>query len=245
MIGDDDMLDKLKPVALFGCIAACLLFTFIAPGFIFALDMIFVPQLPWPQEVSSGYLLQALLHVANMIIPADVLQKTLLLVILLLAPLGAYRLAAELQPKNNPHWAPYIAGLFYMINPFVYSRFMAGQFLILLGYAVLPFFIHALWRLCAKPSRRAALCAAFWWVAISIVSLHMAGIALCAAVVIMALWLWRCRRDAPARKRTILLSLLATAIALCASAYWLLPLLLGTSSTAATIGTFSLSLIHI
>ena len=43
------------------------------------------------------------------------------------------------------------AGIFYMINPFTYDRLMAGQYNVLFGYALLPWFAGALLKFLREP----------------------------------------------------------------------------------------------
>lgn len=63
------------------------------------------------------------------------------------------------------------ASLAYTINPFVFDRLYAGQFGVLLGYALLPWALAALIRLPHAPRTR-WLGVALWWTALISASVH-------------------------------------------------------------------------
>ncbi|HEC63863.1 MAG TPA: hypothetical protein ENI23_01060 [bacterium] len=79
------------------------------------------------------------------IIPADILQKLILLFIFYLIPAGFFRLTSVFEKKGNDHKAlRVLASTLYLWNPFVYSRLMAGHWLFLFGYALAPIFVFHL-----------------------------------------------------------------------------------------------------
>ena len=71
------------------------------------------------------------------VIPVWILQKIILFFTFFLCGLGAYRL---LPGKSV---GTYFAGVLYTVNPFTYARLMAGQWGILLAYAITPFAVKA------------------------------------------------------------------------------------------------------
>jgi hypothetical protein len=75
---------------------------------------------------------------ASRILPADILQKLILLAIFVLACSGA---AALLD--REPLLARLAAGIFYAWNPYVAERVIIGQWALLLGYAGLPWVLRA------------------------------------------------------------------------------------------------------
>jgi hypothetical protein len=117
-------------------------------GFLLSYDMVFVPREPFtaamfgltggpPRAVPSD----AVIAAASRIVPADVVQKLVLLSIFVLACSGA---AALLRRE---HWlARLAAGVFYAWNPFVAERLLIGQWALLLGYAGLPWVLRAVTR---------------------------------------------------------------------------------------------------
>jgi len=120
----------------------------ILPGYLLSYDMVFVPRPAinaamlgtagtLPRAVPSDAVVAALARV----VPADAVQKLILLAIFVLACAGAARLlAAERLP------ARLAAGVLYAWNPFVAERLILGQWATLLGYAGLPWVVAALLR---------------------------------------------------------------------------------------------------
>jgi hypothetical protein len=114
-------------------------------GFLLSYDMVIVPREPFteamfglaggpPRAVPSD----AVLAVLSRIVPADIVQKLVLLSIFALACAGA---AALLE--REPWFARLAAGVFYAWNPFVAERLLIGQWALLLGYAGLPWALRA------------------------------------------------------------------------------------------------------
>jgi len=105
--------------------------------------MVFVPREPFsaalpglapPRAVPSDLVVAA----ASRILPADVVQKLVLLAIFVLACAGV---AALLD--REPLLARLAAGVFYAWNPYVGERLIIGQWALLLGYAALPWVLRA------------------------------------------------------------------------------------------------------
>jgi len=105
--------------------------------------MVFVPREPFsaalpglapPRAVPSDLVIAA----ASRVLPADVVQKLVLLAIFVLACSGA---AALLD--REPLLARLAAGVFYAWNPYVGERLIIGQWALLLGYAGLPWVLRA------------------------------------------------------------------------------------------------------
>ena len=106
--------------------------------------MLFVPREPFPaalpglappRAVPSDLIVAA----ASRILPADILQKLILLAIFVLACAGA---AALLD--REPRLARLAAGVFYAWNPYVAERLIIGHWALLLGYAALPWVLRAI-----------------------------------------------------------------------------------------------------
>ncbi|MGC4779422.1 hypothetical protein [Micromonospora chalcea] len=109
-------------------------------GFVLRYDLVFVPDPPFgavvwgsgselPRAVPSELLAVGL----SQVVPADVAQKVLLAGCLVLAAVGAARLA----PVGHP-LARVAAGLAYVWNPWVYGRLHLGQWAVVAGFAALP-----------------------------------------------------------------------------------------------------------
>jgi hypothetical protein len=114
-------------------------------GFLLSYDMVVVPRQPFnaamaglaggpPRAVPSD----AVVAVAARVLPADIVQKLVLLSVFMLACSGAAALLA-----GEPWFARLAAGVFYTWNPFVAERLIIGQWALLLGYAGLPWALRA------------------------------------------------------------------------------------------------------
>lgn len=231
------------PVIIYSLIALAVLLPMLRPGYILTLDMVFTPHIPIPDTIGPNYLFQATLHGLNSLLPADVIQKIILFLILFWSGLGMHQLMLQLRPAKTEQgeyekWGMYLAGALYMINPFTYSRFMAGQYAVLLGYSLLPFFVRALLAFFAQPGRRPALVVAGWLIALSLVSIHTVGLGVLVAVVATVLYAWRHRTRSAQLKAFGIYGALAIAVFLVASSYWLVPLLQGKGNTAEAIRHF-------
>ena len=113
-------------------------------GFLLSYDMVFVPRMPFstalpglapPRAVPSDLVVA----VASRIVPADIVQKLVLVAIFVLACAGA---AALLD--REPLLARLAGGVFYAWNPYVGERLIIGQWALLLGYAGLPWVLRAI-----------------------------------------------------------------------------------------------------
>lgn len=230
-------------VALFYSVVALLiLWPLLSPGYILTLDMVFTPNLAMPETVTSSFLFRAGLHVLSLVIPSDVIEKLILFAVLVFSGLGMHRLMRSLQLQDTPAtavtWSAYASGLLYMINPFTYSRFMAGQYSVLLGYAIVPFFIVALLGFLHEPDFRKALKLAAVTVVISIVSIHTLGLILIVVLIALSQTIWRHRTNIPRLRQLVKYGALASLAFVVASSYWLVPLVQGNGPTAASIATF-------
>jgi hypothetical protein len=122
-------------------------------GFLLSYDMVFVPDPPF-----SGALLgvsggparavpsDAVVAVAARVLPADLLQKLILLLIFVAACSGAAALLAAgwrtARGQPAPLLARLVSGVFYAWNPFVAERLLIGHWALLLGYAGLPWVLR-------------------------------------------------------------------------------------------------------
>jgi hypothetical protein len=121
----------------------------LAPGYLLSYDMVFVPRMPFsgaligltggpPRAVPSD----AVVAVASLLLPADILQKLILVLIFVAACSGAAALLDRGWPGGAPLPARLAAGVFYAWNPYVAERLLIGQWALLLGYAGLPWVLR-------------------------------------------------------------------------------------------------------
>lgn len=220
---------------LYALVALAVLLPLFKPGFILTLDMVFTPELRMPQQVTASWPFHALLHGLNLIIPSDIIQKILLLAVLVLSGIGMHRLVRLLQPAQVG-WGIYFASVLFMLNPFTYSRFMAGQYMVLLGYALLPWFARLLLQFMHRPELKNALKLGGLAVLIGIISIHTLAAVSVLSLAVLGVVAWRYRSKL---KAFAMFGAVALGVFIVASSYWLVPLAMGQGSTAQTIGSFT------
>ncbi|HET7016914.1 MAG TPA: hypothetical protein VFI65_23525, partial [Streptosporangiaceae bacterium] len=115
-------------------------------GFVLTYDMVFVPDpsISLADLGASGGPARAvpsdlIVALANRVIPAQIFQKIVLILIFVVACAGACALAERL-----PVVARVVAGVCFTWNPFVAERLIMGQWAMLLGYAGLPWVVREL-----------------------------------------------------------------------------------------------------
>jgi hypothetical protein len=117
--------------------------------------MVFVPGPPFSAALLgiSGGPARAVpsdlaVTLAARLLPADLVQKLILLLIFVAACSGAAALLAagwrRATSRPAPVLAYLVAGCFYAWNPFVAERLLIGQWALLLGYAGLPWVLREL-----------------------------------------------------------------------------------------------------
>ncbi|HSX34939.1 MAG TPA: hypothetical protein VLF62_04815 [Candidatus Saccharimonadales bacterium] len=218
----------------------------LMPGYILTLDAVFTPRISAPASVSSDYVWRWLLHILNMAVPSQVIEKAIFVAIPLLAGVGMHCLLSWLRRQfstasKNFIWDPalYVGGILYVANPFTYDRFMAGQYGVLMGYALVPFIVRLLLQFMEKPTLRRSIKSALLAVAISIVSLPTIGEVALLVVCVFAVAVWRQRRQ-PAALRAYAKYGATAALVFCVlSSYWLIPALLGKGIVASQVETFT------
>ncbi|HEU5121320.1 MAG TPA: hypothetical protein VFT59_00600, partial [Candidatus Saccharimonadales bacterium] len=233
---------KITPWAVYSGLALLVLLPLLLPGYVVTLDLVFTPHFSWPSELTNTYLFDALLWLVLFIVPGDIIEKIILFFILLLSGVGMYRLLEPLRPKDLSaelwRFAPYFAGVFYMINPFTYSRFMAGQWLVLAGYALLPFFFAALLKLAASPTWRSSVNVSLWGFAIVTLSIHHAGMLLLLGVLVVGTNIRRAKNKSLLFRLLGFMSVSVLIVALLSS-YWLIPALLGKGEIGRAVSDFT------
>lgn len=227
-------------------VTAAIMLPLLMPGYILTLDAVFTPRIPAPDSLSSDYLWRWLLHILNVAVPSQVIEKAIFVSIPLLAGVGMHRLLDWLRSRlgNSAKtfaWQPalYAGGLLYAVNPFAYDRFMAGQYGVLLGYALLPFIVRPLLEFVEEPTRRRAVQAALLAVLISIVSLPTIGEVALLTACIVATAAWQHRKHATILRAYAKYMAIGLLLFCVMSGYWLVPALLGKGATASQIATFT------
>lgn len=206
----------------------------LRPGYLLSYDMVFVPSPRFsatmfgltgtlPRAVPSD----AIVTTLALAVPADLVQKCILLAIFMLACAGAARLLA------GEHWlARLTAGVFYAWNPFVAERLLIGQWALLLGYAGLP------WVLTALISPATGLTRTSWRLLVSLLPAAIGGFAAMSISVQVAVPAGACRRGTGRQRLLAVAAVLALAVVL--SLPWLIPALTrDVDTSSAAVGLFA------
>jgi hypothetical protein len=133
----------------------------LARGFLLSYDMVFVPDPPFSAALlgmtggpARAVPSDAVVTVAAHVLPADIVQKIILLSIFSMACAGAAALLSAgwtpARGQRPPLLACLAAGVYYAWNPFVAERLLIGQWALLLGYAALPWVLR---EICTGPQR--------------------------------------------------------------------------------------------
>ena len=238
------------PLFVYALLSLAILGPLLRPGYVLTLDMLFAPHAsfsgyfygldewftsPLAVNTASTPFFLVIQEVSH-IIPAWMIEKLVLFLILFLAGLGAHRLFSSKGP------GAYFAGLLYMINPFVYVRFMAGQWGVLAAYALTPFAIKALIDLLDTPNARNAVRLAILSTLVGLIQIQGFFLLLLALVIILAVRVIATRNDLTKLKETSK-CLAVSALLFCSlNIYWLLPLLTARNSVISQVGSQDLLL---
>lgn len=208
-------------------LASAVLGPLLLPGYLLTLDMIFPVKLPdslfgFEAPARGGFLIVYLpLYYLGKIVPFWILQKLTLFLVLSVAGIGAHYLVPTRSPLPR-----YFAGLLFMVNPFVQARLLAGHWVLLIGYAFLPFAIESFIVALKRPGARRALVAALAFSIVS-VSIHMAALAFLAFAVLTLTRYVERRSFEPVKAMAVTLAWYVPL-----NAYWLLPTALNSSLPA-------------
>jgi hypothetical protein len=216
---------------LFALLATAVLGPLWRPGYILTLDMAWPEHIPWRPEATNLFPLHAVLYWLNQAIPSMALQKVILAGCFMIAGVGAFRLAR----LRAGQLAAYGAGILYLVNPFTYTRFMMGQWLVLLGYAILPWVVRSLVALLEQPGLERACRLAAWLVLLGFISVHDIGLGAVLIAAVTLSWSWGRWQQLVLASRW--LGLVAI-IWLVANAFWFMPLIGGHSTMAHDIAGF-------
>src|SRR3989338_1156650 len=138
---------------LFFSISILILWNLLLPGYVLTLDMVFSDKSQLRNYISAfqdpnpSILLHTAIFISSLLMPMWIIQKIILFSIIFFSGVFAYNLC----PSDNKI-GKFFAGLIYMINPFIFVRFLAGHLLLLIGYAFLPLLVNTFMRFFEKPT---------------------------------------------------------------------------------------------
>ncbi len=234
------------PLIFYSGVSLLILGPLLQPGYILTLDMVFTPQMPWPDQLMPSSPFYVMLHWLSAVIPADIIQKGILFMIFTLAGLGMYRVVHTVwayDAKSSSSflsWTMLLPGLLYQLNPFTFTRFMVGHFAVLLGYMLLPWLVRSLLLFLRHPSYKKAITVAILFTIMAIFSIHTFAISLCVTVLITTAEVIR-RRQVVRRYLSVLWRPLGLVFVLTiiGNSYWLYGVVNGGGPLLATIQDFT------
>ena len=203
----------------------------LGAGYIFGTDWPGPRRFDFPHDLSSSALLQVLLATAARFLSGEATAKLFIFGLLFVAVSTVYRAV----PTGG--FAPRAVGsVVYVFNPFVYGRLQYGQLFLLAGYAVLPWVALRLRNLLVKPGVATALIAALSFAILGILSIHLFLVAGGLGAVLVLTYTIAAKDKAAYLKRLVPALLLTVATTLGASAYWVIPVLIGRGPEGTLIG---------
>jgi hypothetical protein len=179
----------------------------------------------------GGHLVWKIFYISMaFLFSATLMQKIILLIILSLSAISAYH---AMPTDSKP--AKIFASLLYMLNPYVYVRILAGHWLILFAYAVLPLAIKSFMDLLENNKRKDIIKMVLLTTLVGFNS-HTLIMAFIAYSVIFCFKVYR------ARDIEIIKSVSITALLfLFLNIYWLLPLAVAKETLLSSIGSEDLA----
>ncbi len=138
-------LDKLIPFVYFPLLVVIILGPLLNRGYIFLLDFISTPNKFdfSTQAIINSLPYYSIVVLLNSVFPTDIIQKLILVSALLLIMCGIW----YSLPKKIELLPRLITTTFYILNPFVYERFMAGHVGVLFGYGLLPLILRSFYKI--------------------------------------------------------------------------------------------------
>ncbi|NJD54451.1 MAG: hypothetical protein FIB07_16505 [Candidatus Methanoperedens sp.] len=210
---------------IFLILSLALVMDFFSPGYILTLDMIFTPDTFRISDsfygLSNQYStlpLYAFLDLIGIFLSNEIIQKLIFFLVFFVSGVSMYKLCPE-------EWGigRYFAGFLYMINPFIYVRFLAGHWLILLAYAISPIVIKSFMDFFKNPSTKRSLYAAFLITVVFFIETHTPFLLLIVFGIFYIIKIFECGKNAQEviyiSKRSLLIGLSLLLL----NSYWLIP----------------------
>ena len=224
---------------VFSILSLVLVLDFFPPGYVLTLDMVFAPDTFRISDSFYGLSNQysvlplfAFLDFLSIFFSNELIQKLLFFLIFVVSGVSMFKLCPE-------EWGigRYFAGFLYVLNPFIYVRFLAGHWLILITYAVTPIVIKAFIEFFNSPSTKRSVFIAFLLTFVFFIDTHTPFLLLFVFGVFCIINIVEYRKDT---KRILEISRLAVLVLLfliMLNSYWLVPSFIGSQGPLGEITT--------
>ena len=226
-----------KEYLIYGLIALIFLFPFLN-AYLFLLDGSVSPNL----KIEDGFYgkidpqarIPFLLAFKSLdlFLTTAILQKLFLFLAIFLSAISMHNLI-----KTKSVLPRYFAGVLYAVNPFVYIRFMAGHWLLLLAYSITPFAIASIIKFFKNSNHKQSIKTALWITLIGILNLHNLFLILFLFLVFFIYFLFKENKVKLIKSTTIL-----AIIFLALNIFWLIPLLTAEKTPITSITTQDLTI---
>lgn len=194
----------------------------LSPGYILTLDLVWTPDIRfiWNETgFNNTAPVSAILFLLGSVIPSWIVQKIFLL--------GLFSALVFLPWKFLPFLRDPKARLFstllFVSNPFVYSRFVSGQWGHLFGYALLPLLLCSLTRFETDSAKKSVMRLSGTLIAIGMFSIHFLYLSLLFSICWIALRFFQTLRKKASALPLLRRSSATFLIISIASLYWILP----------------------
>ena len=228
------------PILVYAVVSIIVLWGLLAPGYVLTLDMVFTPNgsdidvsdwfYGFDTWIFGGLPFFLIIKGIGSIVPMWLIQKVLLFLTLFLSGFSAHSLC-----PSKSQCGKYFAGLIYMLNPFVYVRFMAGHWLILLAYAVVPFAIKAILNFLEQPDLKKALNMTLLITLVGVFNSQILLLVLITSLIIFVAKLIQIRGNRAALMKLIRGTGLSLGAFTLLNVYWVVPILTTQTTTLSQI----------
>lgn len=219
------------PYFIFAVFSLLLVSDFFSSGYILTLDTIVSENVYHVSSIfyglSNSYSIApfiAILSFLNVFFSVEFIQKLSFFLIFFISGISAYKLCPEEWEMGR-----YFAGFLYMVNPFIYIRFLAGHWLLLLAYAVTPFAIKGLIHFFDAPSIKRAIIFVFLLTSLFVIETHTPFLLLIVFGVIFLVELVEFRNNSDKIFSLSKSIFLIGIFLLFLNSYWLIPNFVGSS----------------
>jgi hypothetical protein len=214
-----------SPMIWFFVLALLVLGPLLGPGYLLLLDAPAGPHASWQSlvPVSSDGLVTSAAFALNVMravgeIHPQLPNKLVIALTVVMGGIGLFRFLHHRVRLGS--WPALVAGTFFVINPFVYERMLAGQILLTASYAALPWALSCFARVAEGGERIDVFKAVAWVAAIGLIDIHGGAMALLLVVVAVLF-----SPAAPGEKVMFVVAVAGGFILV--NFYWIVPSLLG------------------
>jgi len=211
------------------------LWQLLSSGYVLTLDMVFGPHVNLTSNardllntIPTWYLLSFI----TSILGGWIAQKILLITIVFLMFYFPLRYFKKIFNLEDTHGAEYLVSIFYVVNPFVYERFLAGQWNVLLGYVLLVPIIAYLIQFCRDWNKNNSLKLLASIIILGMVSTHILVMVLIVISISIICNLIFLKGNRAFLKKSLLLGLGVLIL----SSYWIVPAILAKTTPLTIMG---------